>query len=1501
MKAHNKANTYYEKIIFNSYYNIYITYFLFFIDIISLIVYLNENIFPRSPNYILIHLSFISPQYLYRLFEDNIGTITNIDNVKCYHDNTYLYNINIQNPQLIYLDNLFVLQITIIFFIVAIITCFVIIKYTLHARIIKFCSFILNVFLRHFTIFIFYMTNNYLLTELYTNQIDKNSLPAIAVYTLIEIILMIIIVYYITWFNAYYNDSPYDNFNLKYYYSLFGLNLLSSILYSFQKFCFYSPYLYLFLSYIYVTLLIVICLYFFFSWRTLLYLNIRFNRFRFIGLISLLNFTIYKLIQLGLNINDLFMDTIIFILYLVSIGVVYYIFTYYSDYDMFNTTELVVFQLVYLSESFIKLLKQDSNINHNSMKQFFNKLKKDIYLHTKKCKLSDCFLCNEDNPLSDSIYKKESISLRLSAFFLKFLSPSFKCDRIANNNFYFIILRINTVLIKKLIESSKNIDFSILFLFLEILSRPNVNNYIPAYYSLMLRVIFTTSNKDNAYIDINTKMLELFNINRHFDQIITNSIELIKTFNSNFDITRINELSTSINNSKSYLENRLVNSVFDKSDLFYFACVFNFRFIYNYDLIKNFSYLDNVKILEEYNEELKTIVIEFETESKNLYFKSLCKCFLNDLGYERDELKNKGLDKIFPNFIASNQTSKIIKLITKDSKESFSLKFLVIDKNSYIKFYNFSFKVLVDNNYKIYLFTQFPKPSIVNNTKKHDNLVLINEIGDILYMNKNFYDNILMHDSQKYFYELVNNLIMRNFLKTKTKVFINARDLFISKSIYEGDVALELSLIKFEDLTTGFHLINIKRKENTVVFATNIQNGLYEDSYIANFDDPETVDEARIGSTSMSSTLFTTSSEFLSITDDHLPRIIVENKNDFMALLSVERKLRLFEKFNIAINFIMIVGGISFLIFINNYFKTYKYHFVNLEKIKSLESYLTNQMILALNHVDLPGSAIVDNPLFSSRAIKNEIYNFLDDIIINEYKNISSYLEFLGSGDLFYQYYFTDKVDYISYNLDTSNKAYLNIESVEFYMLLQYLFIHINNLDLNLIYQTRLDVSEMDYYDVSKSSVYDLIFMFQNSQMVFFNQFEKLTSEYVYPKFKEYTNDAVLVITEYNIVLLLIHFITLTSLAYCVIYNYKKIRKALWFLFNFEETHFKSITKKLVLIQHIVDFLISPTDLVNHLKANNKRKASLDKSQQILEKYKSKINKDFPKDIEDAIYKLCVSQYIKYLSLIFALYLLFFLTSYYVFDITFETMNISSQFIIGFYDNQIEFLNAYMLVKLALLTDMKLSTLIQGKEKLITPEDYITYFEHRVNNSTHAYITTIQLVNNYDKFADVKTQYELLSGANICDIIITKDNQIYSQFAPDQIDAKISYLNAKCKGIFQNEGNINEIVIHILTDLRTILYDFESDNIAQVYDSDEFRLIGEKLFYIFSYYSYIGEKYLGVILNEQLNNSYIVCIILFIVEVVIDIFCFILSKKLIITSLLGLNNAFINIISMMRK
>ena len=331
------------------------------------------------------------------------------------------------------------------------------------------------------------------------------------------------------------------------------------------------------------------------------------------------------------------------------------------------------------------------------------------------------------------------------------------------------------------------------------------------------------------------KIINYFELNNEFQKLSEDLRKTLLMFKDSLKVDIVLSRTKKIFDSKKKIKQliKLHYSTFNRENVQDFFINFHYLNIFN-SLSKKLNILEInmefIDIVEENLEKNDKILFEYTPMSRNFIFKSINSEFLSDLKFEYKNLKGENISKIFPNYILRTQINKILNFLDSESRESYVLKCLVHDSNYDVKFVEFSFKIIINLNLKIFLSAKYKNLNHIGGDKISEsvnrprNILVLNDKAWIISQSEHFRYNILKNENG------VKNF--NNFIKIGGEFFLR---LFTEKKNF-GKL-INLKTIEKYNQNSKYNK-NTLNYENTI--PDNCETDIYKYSNInKNFDKKE--------------------------------------------------------------------------------------------------------------------------------------------------------------------------------------------------------------------------------------------------------------------------------------------------------------------------------------------------------------------------------------------------------------------------------------------------------------------------------------------------------------------------------------------------------------------------------------------------------------------------------------------------------------------------------------
>lgn len=599
----------------------------------------------------------------------------------------------------------------------------------------NFLTKFINLILRHFSFLLYYLVFSRIFTLSYFS-FDTN-ITHIIIYILILISIFILSLVLIK-INISFINYPYD-FEIVDMEIIFNTNkILCALMYNLEKFN--NGNFKKFTTFIFILLNFAILIKFFLKLNFIIKINHKYNFYRFTLFYGLNLFLLFKIFKSIFSIYELFYSNLFLMIYF---SIFFSSIKYFHNLifrEVILTNDNYVIEFIFYANKylyFMSLPKTQDYYKKNLEDEFKKKFALQFYLH-KYCKECDdhCLICkNQFHLESNNLLIFHEINAITYSIFSNFLK-NYKI-----NNIYHKLLRIQSLII---VSNTSNFN-SNLFLF-EIHRNLNMNSlpyFFKSYCEYLLKTLFINEalKEDSSIL---YKILEFYRINKKISKVITLIKQCSKIIINEINyltFTQLIKLSNQIRKMKKKIKTKIeVSLINEKENFKCFLVCYYYKVIFNKDILKFYRVEDNIELqyIEECLEKLTYIILYFDDEKNDLIIKTINKKFSHEFQYENEELYNKSLSTIFPEYIKKIQINQIINQVINNTKEkdSFVLKLLSSNKNENLKFVKFFFKTVVDLKLKIYLICEISKLNKKNISKK-SSIFTINENGQVIHTCEN--------------------------------------------------------------------------------------------------------------------------------------------------------------------------------------------------------------------------------------------------------------------------------------------------------------------------------------------------------------------------------------------------------------------------------------------------------------------------------------------------------------------------------------------------------------------------------------------------------------------------------------------------------------------------------------------------------------------------------------------------------------------------------------------
>lgn len=1229
-----------------------ITFISIALEIIPFFIFIDEIVFPaRSTNILTFLLFFMSPEIWLRYIEIGLNS-TEIDySNMCASNNNYTITTDINLPQMTsyieliqptvanYYTNIYQNSSNLLSYLVYVLLFIIFFSNTLptldkNNLVNKIAINLTNSVLRHFLIIILMILGNDIVNSLYFLQ---SGLIMSSISIIIGISLILFCLNYIKYMCSFYYDYPYDFKSADLDLSFFYMKIIMSIAYNFYKIrmiCnnIYARNIYLFLCLIFILIILIQFTIITMNFKNFISFNFRFNFYRYCLCLYLIIFILYKFIEYFYDLYTCSLNTLLIICYLlICYLLTLYILRYISNLNFLDKD--MIYEFLLIAEEYLALLKKE---NRNKVKQY-NKFKllllKKIFIHKqiKKCNLkinTDCLLCiDKDKNMTDSNF---TISTKLDSLINSIFENFLESSKYSENILDYNLLKIQSFNILTHFSNQN----STLFLF-EIYNK--LNNKIDYRQKLLYEFLLSnlTLNKSANIISSqnnsnNEKLLIYFEINQEYEMIINNAIKSIQFLNNYMKVKSLFKIAYDINKARKKIKNTLIKLNTEKTNFNHLQVSFHYKTIFNRNYHKNFGdddFNNHLEFIEDNFQKINHFFLEFNSKEKNLKIKTVALNLLNEIKCEMEFLKNQNISSIFPSYLSKIQIKKIIEKIENNSnnKDNFILKLLIKDTDTYIKYFYFKFKIIIDVNLKIFLVAEY------KNVSKNQNLLVLNQRGDIISISESFVNNFL---NGYYTHQ------MRNFFDIskiqKDKLFSSDVNIkILKKAIIKEEI---LTNTENDNINNKFgskvnsdikdnDFINISLKENiphgnSIYYLynfTKLDNHLnYQENEVINKnkdlrtklnknkinDEEEAVmtgdenlntitnsyNEAIIWSeissiTQRNSTQSSVKSKFNN--EDNMP-IIIKNNLNLYHKIKEKKTLTKIEYSIYIFNFLLIIIGLSFLFYFNNILSLYSILFNGMYKFRSIRAQISVQLLILVKRATIAGdnanNYYLNNSIFNDDNFKLKLPIYQNVVISQKYSDLKIFLDQIKGKDQFYDILVNTKVNYTQIDMD--NKKFV-VKSDYFIQIMDLLLAHFQNLEGLLKFNTNLNPDEFE--NSSDNQLFSIFFIFQNFFPVFFRYFTSISS-YMTNTLVSYVDYLMSNIIIYNIFYVASHFVIITITCFYLTYIFYKFKNIFTFLDNFDKKHLDYIEKKMKFLKQSIDFVITPRKLIKNLKKENNSK-----------------------------------------------------------------------------------------------------------------------------------------------------------------------------------------------------------------------------------------------------------------------------------------------------------------------
>lgn len=649
----------------------------------------------------------------------------------------------------------------------------------------------------------------------------------------------------------------------------------------------------------------------------------------------------------------------------------------------------------------------------------------------------------------------------------------------------------------------------------------------------------------------------------------------------------------------------------------------------------------------------------------------------------------------------------------------------------------------------------------------------------------------------------------------------------------------------------------------------------------------------------------TTSSFSASFTKDRNESFFnnIDNKK-FNRIKQRSITLNRVEYFIYFFNFLLLVGGVVFLIIFNsnlNYFSFYSNGMYQFRTLRTM-SYVQMTHFSSLLNLDLNNTYYYHNNTRYESILKNSVYLtnftiFQNNLVFKKFKIVESFLNDISKNDKFSSL-FNEKIKY--FDVDLFELKY--VEKAEtFINLLRKLYVYYNNLGGLQPFKTHLNIEELKTDDYKlKIKITSVLFMFQNLFKVisdYFIYLESFLNNSIYNKI----DDLMIQIVFYNIVYLVLHLVIILIIVVYLKLNYEKYKSSLFCLDDQNKHKVKILSKKFKNIKKSLNQLISPKNLLSTHKKNNKKKSTN------ISRNKTEITNNNEKVFNNKIKKVFQSKnvypYVNIVMIIICTYFLTVLVSLMV--LKNETYNIKAitKMIQNFYLDQHTFFEIYLFLKFSSISNINLSTFNNENLKILNifnnKEEYLNFYENKfkilLNSISNSYTYA-----NYNLLNPLVAVHNNLTASNFCDFCIVENDIMVSQFKNHTI---YSQLKEECNLRFEKLGNIHIIKLDFLNDFRNIFESLKNKSFSENEHGSELLKDITIIIMLFfrPYYVNYRENLLTPTFLSELKYFLNICIYLFLSTVILDIICLILIKYFILSKTVKNNRCINNLHNCFKK
>jgi hypothetical protein len=1506
----------YKKNILHSVKNPKFVKVLMLIEIIPLILVLDDIILQRSFNAVLFVFYILSPvtwfKYLSYLIltQDStipVGTSCQKENPDILFINYIRYLEGFDYNSIVYEGNYFILIYLFAFVALAIMAQILPMKLKLFAYKDSLFVNLAYVLFRYASILFFLPANDQLFATIYeylTNGLFSNFIIIIA-NSILQLLFIVSTIVFLRNSTCLYRLYPYD-FESSYYDTmLMVLKVLCSILYGFNKVCAVKANLFTFCCLVYVFVIIVLSGMTILKYRLLYLSNHEYNTFRLLACLYMFGLIIFKLIEVLLGITDTTQSTTLFILYMVGTYLCYCYINRTIYNKIFSDKDYFSIELFYFSRKYLEILEQSSVVKQKNIYEYYFELAKKLSVHGYSCKDKECMVCNNHN-LSE--INGTDFNTFLDDYFNFHLKKKEMKDDI-----YFDLLRVNCYILKtnKAITLKNNQGTSNSYGFVFDLFRhyykTTTNRQVNLLWNFYLEILFIDEQKKINKYKNNTMlkeqvMVENFYFIFEFETVLNRVNELITLLKDNFDATIIVDKANQIYDSKKILQKYFSRTILDKDSYFNFLVNFNYKYIFNKNISKTILFDDNQELInfyEENYEKSRYFILEYIQKDKNLVIRTVPEALIKDIYYSLEELKNKRLGVLFPRF-ALEQLDNIITQVEANNKEIFQCKLLILDGKGFIKYLLFNFKTLIDKNMRVFLITNYAAPKI--DDKNKNNLFIINEKGDIVLFSESFSKFILCDRETNNFFEIIkikrDHILALPKLKNSKHMDIEAKELFLDGFCsYEPHTQLRINFhgtLVHNDRQCHFFeirkLTKIQQKSASILLKE--ETSTMEEAV---YDDEESTFHFSNSMRYTSSTVISDSTK-KAINEDHLlPGIVRQNLDSFRHLFD-KRPLARLEYFIYALNTILIIVGVGFLIYFDRMLNSFNNDYKSLYNIKQLQLNIYRQMACYANNMIFPGQKEL---FFRNKKHRFEVDNavtiqqFRNKLISDGIKELKAFLSSIDNEHEFYNKFNTDKLNYL--DIDNQKKEFV-VKQDTFINIVDLLYIHLNEISDLDYFETNLDIHELR--NSTSRELQSILFVTHNF-FSFFSKFYKEVDKFMFTTINNNYNSIEGTVIDYYVIFIVSHILIVILLLYYLIMINQRHTTVFKFIYNFDKNHLKHLEKKFANLTKSVNSIITPSTMIHSLKEHNdiNKKKELDKDDKRKEAEKFI---ELTNSLRGNVCKIVFSRFFVPLGAILSIYLVYFMSSLVGFHDAFMDVNIFSQYISHYFGFQTGIYESYLITRLSYISNMNLgSDLVTLKTK----QDYVDNYENSFLTYMKEYRQMLAYTHNYDIFEELNYNIQTAKGPQICDIIFKRDDPLLSQFVKPSPEEVIAILKSECRLRLKADEDIIFNIFNMAQSLRKIIHRLERGVYTRtsIIEDGLFSNPIDVITTIRYYFVYIYRTYNTPILEKRLTLTYNVCIVLFVLCVTLDIICLIINKIFVLNKALRSNKVMLNFLNIIKK